>query len=58
MDYSRSPRGERGLKSLLPLVEKSGILGRSPRGERGLKYGDAPTYPATSAVAPLAGSVD
>ena len=34
----RSPRGERGLKLLLPLVLLLPLLGRSPRGERGLKY--------------------
>ena len=34
---SRSPRGERGLKSLLPLVRTVRLAGRSPRGERGLK---------------------
>ena len=36
----RSPRGERGLKSVLALL---GIVTdrRSPRGERGLKYADS-----------------
>ena len=34
---SRSPRGERGLKSEGALTEPEPIMGRSPRGERGLK---------------------
>ena len=35
--YSRSPHGERGLKSQVR-VQSDGDLGRSPHGERGLKY--------------------
>ena len=54
---SRSPRGERGLKS-----GKDGTDGapgrRSPRGERGLKFKVRRGDVGHVLVAPLAGSVD
>ena len=35
---SRSPHGERGLKSGLSWSRCAAVLGRSPHGERGLKF--------------------
>ena len=38
MEDSRSPHGERGLKSLYVVRETVDFIRRSPHGERGLKY--------------------
>ena len=37
ISFGRSPRGERGLKSVPRFQVPSSVSGRSPRGERGLK---------------------
>ena len=39
--WSRSPHGERGLKSTYNFEIKGKLLSRSPHGERGLKLGPA-----------------
>ena len=53
----RSPRGERGLKSMRD-NESNNDRRRSPRGERGLKFRSAHKQQGDVRVAPHAGSVD
>ena len=55
--HSRSPSGERGLKSSGDERE-DGADGRSPSGERGLKYSITVWTLLTGIVAPHPGSVD
>jgi len=57
MVRGRSPRGERGLKPVVPGY-KNMDLSRSPRGERGLKLCRTAIRLDTPRVAPPAGSVD
>ena len=56
--HSRSPHGERGLKSIERLECPNGGDGRSPHGERGLKWDVAGTAAVQKRVALLTESVD
>ena len=55
--FSRSPHGERGLKSIVHHLGGVKDKGRSPHGERGLKF-DAQSKLRLASVALLTESVD
>ena len=55
---SRSPCGERGLKSLAGVLSGIRPVCRSPCGERGLKFSLCRKTQQSAIVAPRAGSVD
>ena len=52
------PRGERGLKSKIPLPVRARRGVAPPRGERGLKWLPRPPYARHDVSLPLVGSVD
>ena len=53
---SRSPQGERGLKSIRMKLTSPTLACRSPQGERGLKYRDRDGVVSRDVVAPHKGS--
>ena len=55
VELGRSPRGERGLKSLNQTAEKK-AESRSPRGERGLKFDEGNTVAEVAASLPTRGA--